>query len=134
VVYKDALLSNIKDMLTLCQLMVQMSPSALWAEAMHASGFFSQLLGSLIEDKAKSDSTLVLVEVLQLFARIILVDSSVFLKLIEASAGPLKKTPEWLLVGFLDQWWNKVSEVSFDLCGLLMISSLTTLSTPLAES
>jgi hypothetical protein len=134
VVYKDALLSNIKDMLTLCQLMIQMSPSALWAEAMHASGFFAQLLGSVIEDKTKSDNTIVLVEVLQVFARIILVDSSVFLRLIEASAVPLKKTPEWLIVGFLDQWWNKVLKVYFDLLGLLMASSLTILSTLLAES
>jgi hypothetical protein len=113
VIYKDALLSNIKDMLTLCQLMIQMSPSVLWAEAMHASGFFAQLLGSLIEDKTKSDNTIVLVEVLQVFARIILVDPSVFLRLIEASAGPLKKTPEWLIVGFLDQWWNKVLKAFF---------------------
>lgn len=108
-VYKDALPGNIKEMLSICQLLVQLSPSVLWAEAMHASGFFARLLGSLIDDKSKADNTLLLVEVLQLFARIIMVDSSVFLKLIEASAGPLQKTPDWLLVGFLDQWWNKVS-------------------------
>lgn len=110
-IYKAALASNVKDMLSVCLLMVQIAPSALWAEAMHASGFFAQLLNSIIEDKAKSDNTLILVEVLHLFARIILADAAVFLKLVEASAGPLKKTSDWLMVGFFDQWWNKVRAI-----------------------
>jgi hypothetical protein len=107
-VYQQALLTNIKDMLSVASLMVQLSPSSSWAEAMHASEFFARLLATLIEDKAKNDNTLVLVEVINLFARMIMQDSAVFVQLVALSSSILNKPAEYLMNGFLDQWWAKV--------------------------
>lgn len=95
-------------MLSVVTLMVQLSPSSQWAEPMHVSGFFAKLLGSLIEDKSKSENTLVLVEVINLFARMIVRDAVVFVQLVSASSTHLNKPETYLMNGFLDQWWAKV--------------------------
>lgn len=108
-VYKVALPADVRHMLSTVSLMVQLSPSSQWAEAMHISGFFAKLLDSLIEDKAKNENTLTLVEVINVFARMIISDATVFVQLVAASAGPGK--PEtFLMNGFLDQWWAKVRD------------------------
>jgi hypothetical protein len=110
-VYQQALLSNIKDMLSVASLMVQLAPSSLWAEAMHSSELFARLLATLIEDKAKNDNTLVLVEVINLFARMIMQDSTVFVQLVALSSSILNKPADYLMNGFLDQWWAKVRQI-----------------------
>lgn len=110
-VYQRALLTNIKDMLSVANLMVQLAPSSLWAEAMHTSQFFAKLLASLIEDKSKNDNTLVLVEVINLFARMILQDSAVFVQLVVLSSDVLGKPADYLMNGFLDQWWAKFDNI-----------------------
>jgi hypothetical protein len=96
-------------MLSVADIMVQMAPSELWAQAMHQSGFFAKLLDSVIQDKAKHDNSLVLVEDLHLFARMIMNDPIVFVQLVAASSDTLKQPPAYLMNGFLDQWWAKVS-------------------------
>ncbi|KAG8829540.1 hypothetical protein FRC17_006424 [Serendipita sp. 399] len=105
--YNTALGLNVKDVLAAATLMVQLAPSSMWAEAMHNSGFFAKMLISVIQDKAKNENTLVLVDVLQLFARIIMQDAGVFVQLVAASSTHLKQTAEYLMNGFLDQWWAK---------------------------
>ncbi|KAG8825707.1 hypothetical protein FRC19_010697 [Serendipita sp. 401] len=102
---------NVKDVLSAAMLMVQLAPSNMWAEAMHASGFFAKMLSSIIEDKAKNDNTLVLVEVLQLFARMIMQDAGVFVQLVAASSTHLNQSADYLMTGFLDQWWAKFDNV-----------------------
>jgi hypothetical protein len=41
--------TNIKDMIIALNLLVQITPSSLWGEALHVSGLFSHILGTLIE-------------------------------------------------------------------------------------
>lgn len=94
-------------------LQVQIAPSSLWAEAMHVSGFFPRLLNTLIEDD-KAKNTLILVDIIQLFARIIMKDVNAFFQLVAAAAGSLNKTESYLLTGFLDQWWAKVISTVFN--------------------
>jgi hypothetical protein len=127
-VYQQALLTNIKDMLSVASLVVQLSPSSSWAEAMHASEFFARLLATLIEDKAKSDNTLVLVEVINLFARMIMQDSAVFVQLVSLSSSILNKPAEYLMNGFLDQWWAKVCWLASHQAVIYLIFSLITSS------
>jgi hypothetical protein len=106
-VYNTALAGSVRQMLFTVSLMVQLSPSSQWAEAMHTSGFFAKLLDSVIEDKAKNENTLTLVEVINVFARMIMSDATVFVQLVAASAR--ENMPEtYLMNGFLDQWWAKV--------------------------
>jgi len=128
-VYENALLTNTKDMLSVASLIVQLVPSSLWAEAMHVSEFFARLLSSLIDDKAKHDNTLVLVEIINLFARMIMQDSAVFVQLIAFSSSILNKPATYLMNGFLDQWWAKARNVILTSWGATdSNSSLITLS------
>ena len=80
--------------------------SALCAAAMHVSGFFGKILTGLID--GNKNMTLALVEVNQVFARIILTTPDIFMQLVSAAAPVVGRTEEWLLTGFLDQWWNLV--------------------------
>ncbi|CAG8705785.1 6077_t:CDS:2, partial [Acaulospora colombiana] len=110
-VYQQALSTNIKDMLSAANLIVQLAPSAMWGEAMHNSTFFAKLLDSVIEDKGKQENSLILVEVLHLFARMIMKDPMVFVQLVAASSSTLNQPPAYLMNGFLDQWWAKFDYV-----------------------
>jgi len=104
---------NVKHLLGTVNLMTQLASlstgnaSALCAEAMHVSGFFGKILTGLID--GNKNLTLALVEVNQVFARIILASPDIFVQLVAAAAPVVGKTEEWLLTGFLDQWWNLVS-------------------------
>ncbi|PVG00491.1 ARM repeat-containing protein [Serendipita vermifera] len=111
-VYQQALSTNIKDMLSAANLMIQLAPSAMWGEAMHNSTFFAKLLDSVIEDKSKHENSLILVEVLHLFARMIMQDPMVFVQLVAASSSILNQPPAYLMNGFLDQWWAKFDYVA----------------------
>jgi hypothetical protein len=103
---------NVKHLLETVNLMIQLASlstgnaSALCAEAMHVSGFFGKILTGLID--GNKNMTLSLVEVNQVFARIILASPDIFMQLVAAAAPVVGQTEEWLLTGFLDQWWNLV--------------------------
>jgi hypothetical protein len=103
---------NVKHLLETVNLMIQLASlstgnaSALCAEAMHVSGFFEKMLTGLID--GNKNMTLALVEVNQIFARVILASPDVFMQLVAAVVPVVGKTEEWMLTGFLDQWWNLV--------------------------
>ena len=107
---------NVKHLLETVNLMTQLASlstgnaSALCAEAMHVSGFFGKILAGLID--GNKNMTLALVEVNQVFARIILATPDIFVQLVAAAAPVVGKTEEWLLTGFLDQWWNLVRDLN----------------------
>lgn len=48
---ENAVSTNVKDVLVTLNLMVQVTPSSLWAEPMHNSGLFKSLLHTVINDK-----------------------------------------------------------------------------------
>ena len=48
---------NVKDLITTVDLLIQLTPSALWGEALHASGFFAHVMSTLSEDKASHPRT-----------------------------------------------------------------------------
>ncbi len=103
---------NVKHLLETVNLMTQLASlstgnaSALCAEAMHVSGFFGKILTGLID--GNKNMTLALVEVNQVFARIILASPDIFMQMVSAASLVVGQTEEWLLTGFLDQWWNLV--------------------------
>ena len=107
---------NVKHLLETVNLMTQLASlstgnaSALYAEAMHVSGFFGKILTGLID--GNKNMTLALVEVNQVFARIILASPDIFVQMVAAAALVVGQTEEWLLTGFLDQWWNLVCGLS----------------------
>lgn len=107
---------NVKHLLETVNLMTQLASlstgnaSALCAEAMHVSGFFGKILTGLID--GNKSITLALVEVNQVFARIILASPDIFVQLVSAASPVVGQTEEWLLTGFLDQWWNLVCVIN----------------------
>jgi len=107
---------NVKHLLETVNLMTQLASlstgnaSALCAEAMHVSGFFGKTLTGLID--GNKNMTLALVEVNQVLARFILASPDIFVQLVAAAAPVVGKTEEWLLTGFLDQWWNLVRDLN----------------------
>ena len=107
---------NVKHLLETVNLMTQLASlstgnaSALCAEAMHVSGFFGKILTGLIE--GNKNMTIALVEVNQVFARIILASPDIFMQLVSAASPVVGQTEEWLLAGFLDQWWNLVCNLN----------------------
>lgn len=49
----DAVTLNLKDMVVALNLVVQITPSSLWGEAMHMSGLFAYLLKTLIDNEVR---------------------------------------------------------------------------------
>ncbi|KAF9076797.1 ran binding protein 11 [Rhodocollybia butyracea] len=117
---QTVLQSNKKDALSALNLLVQMTPPVLWAEAMHQSGLFPYLLDIYIIDKV---DTQLLCELENLFSRIALADCGILLELVrlatpglEAGREPDKihvpLTGEKVLDLFLDRWWGTFDYMS----------------------
>ncbi|KDR83604.1 hypothetical protein GALMADRAFT_219426 [Galerina marginata CBS 339.88] len=100
---------NAKELLQSLGLLVQLSPSDLWGEALHTSGLFAHLLKTLIAGEA---DTLLLTEHIYLFSRIILSDRRMFLQLMSASSSVLNQSEAFLYDNLLDQWWGKFDNMS----------------------
>jgi hypothetical protein len=43
--------TNVKDILVAIDMILQLAPSSLWGEALHASGLFAHFIKTLIDDK-----------------------------------------------------------------------------------
>ncbi|THH11497.1 hypothetical protein EW145_g638 [Phellinidium pouzarii] len=106
---EQAVETNQKDMIIVLQLMAQLAPAQLWAEPIHASGLFTVLIKTVMDDKR---STILLTEHVCLFARIALNDSTILSQLISASAAALKKPESELWNELLDQWWRRFDNMS----------------------
>ncbi|KIK67986.1 hypothetical protein GYMLUDRAFT_36796 [Collybiopsis luxurians FD-317 M1] len=114
-----ALQANKKDALGALSLLLQLTPSELWGDAMNSSGLFPYLLDIFIMDK--DEDTQILCEIEYLFSRIALSDSEMFLKLISAAAQVVKAGREGPHVPmseakvyelFLDRWWGTFDYMS----------------------
>ncbi|PPQ99043.1 hypothetical protein CVT24_003603 [Panaeolus cyanescens] len=101
--------NNAKGLIGSLSLLVQLSPSALWGEAMHTSGLFPYLLKTLV---AGESDTLLLVEHIHLFSRIAILDTQMFQHLMMASAQALGQPESTLYDLLLDQWWGKFDNMS----------------------
>ncbi|KAF8663451.1 hypothetical protein AX16_001021 [Volvariella volvacea WC 439] len=98
-----------KDLLASLQFIVQLAPSTLWGEALHASGLFPWLLSAFLEGE---NVNYVLIETECLFARIILADPEMFCKLMSAAAPSLKLEEKKVYELFMDQWWGRFDAMS----------------------
>ncbi|KAF9008940.1 armadillo-type protein [Cyathus striatus] len=104
-----AVIANLKDILDVLCLLIQISPSSLWGEALHTSGLFAHILTNLID--AESDTTF-LTHHIFFFSRIVMGDRQMFLQLMSATATALNQTETYLYDGLLDQWWGKFDNMS----------------------
>jgi hypothetical protein len=110
-------------MIIALNILVQVTPSSLWGEAMHVSGLFSYLLETLLENEVRNlfvswlewcscfceqAAVVLLTEIIYLLARIAMADRQMFLQLISATASSQNKPESPLYEGLLDQWWCKV--------------------------
>jgi len=104
-----AITNNSRDLLRGVSSLVQTSPSSVWGEGMHVSGFFPYILALLFNAKT---SGVVATEVVYLIARIAMADLQVFSQLMRAAAGPevtsLENDESLLYKILLDKWWDKV--------------------------
>ncbi|KAF5321876.1 hypothetical protein D9619_000809 [Psilocybe cf. subviscida] len=100
---------NAKDLIQALNLLIQVSTSDMWGEAMHTSGLFAQLLKVLITGEA---DTLLLTEHIYLFSRMTMSDKNMFLQLMSASAPLLNQQETKLYDLLLDQWWGKFDNMS----------------------
>ncbi|KAF7352662.1 Importin N-terminal domain-containing protein [Mycena venus] len=100
--------TNLKDMLISLNLLMQVTPSTLWGEAMHVSGLFSLLMKRILEGEC---GAILLTEHIYLMSRIVMADRQMFLQLMTATATPA--VPEAKLYdGLLDQWWGTWDNMS----------------------
>ncbi|KAM5532278.1 hypothetical protein V8D89_014036 [Ganoderma adspersum] len=102
---KEALSANLKHMTGALCLLTQVTPPALWGEAMHTSGVFAHVWKTLEEDKFPS---VVLTEYVYLLARIAIADRQLFLQLVSATAATLNRPEEQIWEPILNQWWTRV--------------------------
>ncbi|KAJ7368449.1 armadillo-type protein [Mycena albidolilacea] len=103
-----AVATNLKDMLISLNLLIQVAPSTLWGEAMHVSGLFAQLMGTILEGEC---GAILLTEHIYLMSRIVMADRQMFLQLMAATGTPA--VPEAKLYdGLLDQWWGTWDNMS----------------------
>ncbi|KAF9451646.1 ARM repeat-containing protein [Macrolepiota fuliginosa MF-IS2] len=100
----EGLILNMKDLLVLMNLFVQLTPSGTWATLFHSSGLFAWILNKLVENET---STMMMTEFVYLFSRIVMADPQAFLQLISAAAVQLNQKESYLVEGLLDQWWGK---------------------------
>ncbi|KAJ3548466.1 hypothetical protein NMY22_g1252 [Coprinellus aureogranulatus] len=105
----SAALINLKDMIVDLEYLVQLAPSSLWGEPLHTSGLFCHLINTLVEGEA---SPMLLIEIIFLFARIIMADRQMFVQLLSAAAQATNQKEDYLWEGLLDQWWGKFDNMS----------------------
>ncbi|KZT42903.1 ARM repeat-containing protein [Sistotremastrum suecicum HHB10207 ss-3] len=101
--------ANIKEIILSLNLIVQLAPSTLWAQAMHTSGLFALMVQNIIEDHQSPD---LITHYLFVFARIVLQDPSTFLQLISATAALKNVAEEIIFNGLLDQWRGKYDNIA----------------------
>ncbi|KAG6830842.1 hypothetical protein H0H92_014494 [Tricholoma furcatifolium] len=106
----DSIMStNATELMRALNLLLQVSPSNLWAEALHSSGLFGYLLTTLIEGEA---STLLLTEHVLFLSRVAVVDSGALLKLIAATGETHRLKEDYLYDNMFDQWFGKFDNMS----------------------
>ncbi|KAI0776057.1 ARM repeat-containing protein [Trametes elegans] len=101
--------TNIKQMTTALCLLFQITPPALWGEALHVSGLFATIVKGLDEEKL---SVLVLTEYVYVLARIALADRQLFVQLVSATAASQKTKESLVWEPILNQWWNRFDNMS----------------------
>ncbi|KAK7054202.1 importin N-terminal domain-containing protein [Favolaschia claudopus] len=104
----DAVDTNLKDMLTSLNILIQVSPSSAWGAAMHTSGLFSQLMKNIVDGEA---GALLMTEHVCLISRMVMADRQMFLQLMAATATPTV-TENKLYDALLDRWWGTWDSMS----------------------
>jgi hypothetical protein len=109
-------------MLVAIELLIQLTPSSLWAEALHHSGLFAHCMATFIADKVRDaarvrspvirlrgfqKSATLLCKHIQVFARMAISDASVLLQLISLSAQTPEKAQK-SIADVLECWWQHV--------------------------
>ncbi|KDQ29318.1 hypothetical protein PLEOSDRAFT_1038626 [Pleurotus ostreatus PC15] len=100
---------NLKQMIVSLEFLVQLTPASVWAEPMHTSGLFAHLITKVTDDDAGS---IVLTELIYLFARMVMADRPIFVQLMSATTSVQNTTETKLYEGLLDQWWSKFDAMS----------------------
>ncbi|KAJ7507960.1 armadillo-type protein [Mycena galericulata] len=103
-----AIAANLKDMISSLNLLIQVAPSSLWAEAMHTSSLFSVLMKNIVEGEC---GAILLTEHIYLMSRMVMADRQMFLQLMAATATPTA-TEDKLYDGLLDRWWGTWDNMS----------------------
>ncbi|KAI0832484.1 ARM repeat-containing protein [Trametes gibbosa] len=106
---KQATLLNVKQIMCALRLMLQISPSGLWGEALHVSGLFTAIVKVLEEDKLEAT---VLTEYVYVLARVAIADRQLFLQLVSATAAAQNVKEEFIWEPILNQWWNRFDNMS----------------------
>ncbi|KAK0490845.1 armadillo-type protein [Armillaria novae-zelandiae] len=100
---------NRKDLLIALNLIVSVTPSALWGEALHVSGLFAYLTKILLDGEIV---TYILAEHVYVFSRIVMADRQMFLQLMTATAPVLGMSEAKLYERLMDAWWDKFDSMS----------------------
>ncbi|KZT53287.1 ARM repeat-containing protein [Calocera cornea HHB12733] len=108
-VFKTAIQTNVRDLVASVQIMIRSSPPELWAEPLHTTGFFWNILEDFLASKAKAS---ILNQYLYLIARLSLVNTKAFMMLMEAAANEHHMGLDQLYGDVLQQWWEKFDAVS----------------------
>ncbi|KAG8934669.1 hypothetical protein FRC02_009496 [Tulasnella sp. 418] len=107
---KQAVNTNQKDLLESIALLIQLSSSSLsWAGPMHTSGLFAQIVKHLTDGRG---SSIVLVEDLSVFSRMLLQDPTVFDQLVVETAKTKAISVEEQYDKLLDQWWRQFDSIA----------------------
>ncbi|KII94850.1 hypothetical protein PLICRDRAFT_47858 [Plicaturopsis crispa FD-325 SS-3] len=101
---------NVRDLLIALNLLFQLAPSSLWGEPLYISGLFTHILKTVLEDEEMA--TTLIVEHIQLLARIAMSDGRMFLQLMSATATAQNTSETNLWEGLLDQWWRRFDNIS----------------------
>ncbi|KAG7449051.1 ARM repeat-containing protein [Guyanagaster necrorhizus] len=100
---------NRKDLLVALNLIVSITPSSLWGEALHVSGLFAYLMKILLDGEIV---TYILAEHIYIWARIVMADRQMFLQLMTATVPVLGMTEAKLYERLMDVWWDKFDSMS----------------------
>ncbi|KAJ6545112.1 armadillo-type protein [Mycena vulgaris] len=104
-----AVSTNLKDMLISLNLLVQVTPSALWGEAMHTSGLFSLLMKNIVEGEC---GAILLTEHIYLMSRLVMADREMFFLRLMAATADNTISEAKLYDALLDRWWGTWDNMS----------------------
>ncbi|ESK94397.1 importin 11 [Moniliophthora roreri MCA 2997] len=106
---RKALRENQKGALVALHLLIQTTPSLLWAEPLHISGLFPYFLNNLTENET---DPIILSHEIYLFSRIVMSHPQAFAQLMTAAAPQLKLTEVKAYELLMDQWWAQFDAMS----------------------
>ncbi|KAK7695434.1 hypothetical protein QCA50_000070 [Cerrena zonata] len=106
---KNAVSIDQKQMMSVLELLAQLAPPHVYAEAIHQSGLFAFIVKALYDDEAQAG---LMTMYIYFLARVAIADKQVFQQLVSLAAPAINMSETLVWEGIMSQWWNRFDNMS----------------------